>query len=126
MFTSLLLAAAISASSVGSPTDNTLPADVSSKIGLYLLVSTACDQMVGSDAGPIAKSRSTSILRDYGYSIAQVDSMLKRFVGEYLEYYISSVTEASANSDAAVRYFCSSAIKQKRKAVEEIEHYNQP
>lgn len=126
MFTNLYLAAAVSVSGAGPAANMSLPADVSSKIGLYLLVSAACDQMVGTDAGPTAKSTSGPIMRSYGFTNAEVESMVKKFVGDNLEYYIASVVEASDNSKPAIRYFCSSTIKQKHKAVEEIKAYNQP
>ncbi|TLX16506.1 hypothetical protein [Rhizobium sp. MHM7A] len=126
MLTNLFVVAAVGVSGAEPAANMSLPADVSSKIGLYLLVSAACDQMVGTDAGRTAKSTSGPILQSYGFTNAEVESMMKKFVGNNLDYYIASVVEASGNSKPAIRYFCSSTIKQKQKAVEEIKAYNQP
>lgn len=126
MFTSLFMVAAIGFSGGAPVAESNLPADVSSKIALYLLVSTACDQMVGSNAGPTARATSSSILRGYGFTSGQVDTMFNGFIGENLSYYIDVVTRASGNREDEIRYFCSSMIEQKQKAVDEIKAHNLP
>jgi hypothetical protein len=126
VFINLVLATAISVAATGSRATRTLPVDVSSKVGSYLLVATACDRMAGTNAGEKAAELSTTILQAYGFSQQQSNSMFREFIDRNLDYYIDTVRQASDNNDAAIRYFCSSTIKQKQETVEEIKARNLP
>ncbi len=126
MFTSLLLAALTSVSGSNGIANRPIPPDVSSRVAIYVLVSAACDRIGGRNSEPTAKSISHPILESYGYSRVEIDTMLAGFVRANLENYIATIKASADNQDAAIRYFCSTTTKQKKKLVEEIKARNQP
>jgi hypothetical protein len=126
MFINLLFASVIGISSgAGAPTSTSqFPAEISSKIAIYILVSEACDQMTGTKSSASARETATSVLLGYGYSPGQADVMFNGFIQENLSDYVESVKQAAGGSDPAIRYFCSSKVKESKKTVEEIKAYN--
>ena len=126
MIANLFLAAAVGLSGASPIVSKSVPAEISSKLALYLLTSTACDQIGGTDAVPTATSLSRSVLDKYGYSPAEIDAMLSGVVLATIDTYLSTIREVAENREDAIPYFCLTTTKQKKKLVEEIMTRIQP
>lgn len=120
----LYLVAALGMAAIAPQTTPAFTAEIKSKLAFHLLVSEACDRMIGSSYRFEARASVASALEGFGYSRSQASSMFNGFLEQNINYYVLSVEQTAGNSEYAIRHFCDSAINDNRKSVEGIKALN--
>jgi hypothetical protein len=110
----ILFAAAVTAITPAQPQ---LDLQTSAAVANYLLMSRACDQLLGSNNFDAAHDDAARVLLTAGFSLSQSEGMINQLIKSTIPAYAAQLQTSANGSAEAIRYFCISSLPEKRQAV---------